>query len=99
MNAYEIRVNGRNVLIESDDRLEKYGFFTNIYLRAGNEDEAEYKAMDILRANTKLRSAVRNEKSDPPTMHVDEISEISNYDEIEPKEQGLIWYREEEDEL
>ena len=97
MLAFEVRVNGRNFLIERERTFEKYGFFTNIYLKAQNVTEAEYIAMHILRNNDQLRLSVRNEKNDPPTMYADQITEIFNYDEIEHKEQGLIWYRENED--
>ncbi len=81
-------------MIERDGKLKKHGFFTNIYLKAQNEADAEYKSMDVLRANEKLRLLVQNDKVDPPAIHVEEITEISNYDDIEPKEQGLIWYDE-----
>jgi hypothetical protein len=94
MLGFEVRVNSRNFLIEREGLLEMHGFFTNVYLEAENEEEAENRAMDILRNNETLRKSVRNEKTDPPIMHLDEITEISNYDEIEPKSQGLIWYRE-----
>ena len=79
-----------------EDRLGKHGFFTNIYLKAANAIEAENEAMATLRKNPTLRTAVRNAEDDPPMMFADEITEISNYDELESKEQGLIWYLEDE---
>jgi hypothetical protein len=98
MNGYQVFVNGKNFLVEFDTGLEKHGFYTNVYVQAKNEEQAEYAAMDLLRQHKSLRGYVQNEKADPPTMFAEEILEISNYDEIEPKLQGLSWYLEKDDE-
>ena len=96
MSTFEVRVSGNNFLIEREERLEKHGFVTNVYTEAKNEEDAENKAIDLLRKHEDLKSAVRNQKDDPPEMYADEIVEITNYEEIEPKVQSLIWYSESE---
>jgi hypothetical protein len=96
MNGYEVFINGTNFLVEFDDGLKKHGFFTNVYVQSENEEQAEYVAMDLLREHEGLKGHVCNEDSDRPLMHAEEIQEISNYEEIEPKVQGLAWYAESE---
>lgn len=98
MNGYQVLVNGTNFLVEFGSGLEKHGFYTNVYVLADNEEKAEYAAMDLIRKDKELRVHVHNKKDDRPRMYAEEIQEISNYEEIEPKVQGLSWYSESEGE-
>ena len=97
MNDYQVFIHGTNFLVESDLNLEKHGFFTNVYVQADSEEQAELTAIDTLRQNQSLRKLMRNKMGDPPMMFAEEILEISNFDEIEPKQQGLSWYLESDD--
>lgn len=92
MNSYQVSVNGKNFLVEVDSSLTKLGFFTNLYVQADSVQQAEFNAMQQLMEYEGLRKYVRNSREDPPVMFAEEIQEISNYDEIEQKIDGLAWY-------
>ena len=53
--------------------------------------------MELLREHKSLRGHIHNNKDDPPVMTAEEIQQISNYEEIELKIQGLAWYLENDD--
>jgi hypothetical protein len=92
VNGYQVVINGKNFLVEVDSSLTKLGFFTNLYVQADSKQQAEFTAMQQLMQYEGLSRYVRNSKEDPPVMYADEIKEISNYTEIEPKIDELAWY-------
>ena len=96
MKAYQVLVYGTNFLVEFGAGLEKHGFYTNVYVQAVDEEQAEYAAMELLRRDEGLRGWVHNDKDDPPIMYAEDIQEIDDYEEIEHKLQGLSWYPENE---
>ena len=98
MNDYQVLIHGKNFLVSNDSISSKHGFYTNIYVRAENEEQAELAAVEALMKNENLRELVQNREDDPPRVFAEEIQEISNYDKIEPKQQGLTWYEEKESE-
>lgn len=95
MKAYEVFVNGTHFLVEFGEGVEKYGFFTNVYVEARNYEDAENNAMQLLREHDELRDSVTYKNHNSPRMCVEEITEIANYHEIDKKIQGLVWYKEE----
>jgi hypothetical protein len=94
MNGYQVVVNGKNFLVELDSCLTKLGFFVNLYVEADSRQQAEFTAMQQLMQYEELRRYVRNSREDPPAMYAEEIKEISNYAEIQPKIEELAWYSE-----
>ena len=98
MNDYQVLIHGKNFLVSKDSISSKHGFYTNIYVRAENERQAELAAVEVLRINESLRKSVQNREDDPPRVFAEEIQEISNYDNIQPKQQGITWYEEKESE-
>jgi hypothetical protein len=94
MNDYHVLVNGKNFLVESGSDLKKHGFFISVYVQADSSQQAEFSAMEQLMQYKGLHGYVRNSREDPPVMYAEEIQEISNYETIEPKIQGLAWYSE-----
>jgi hypothetical protein len=100
MKYFDVLVNGRNFKIDTEDGIKAMGFYVQVYVEADNEEDAELKAVEVLKGEEKLRSAVKNDKSDPPQMFV---NEFRAYDK-KPKSHkgkmirtGFAWYEEEDE--
>ena len=96
MRKFSVKLRGQNFLVSIPDRGEtKCGFYTTRFVEAADEREAEFAAVDQLRARRSLRDAVRNPADDPPRIFLEDIAELSSFDGIESLDQGLAWYPEE----
>ena len=96
MQKYKLLMNGKNFLIESESKLDKFGFFQTIHVEANDPEDAELKAVEIIKQSD-LRGLVRNEPGDSPMIYLDEIDEIDSFDGIESPNQGRSFYSENTD--
>ena len=69
------------------------GFYTAVHVRARNTKEAELRALDVIRRDKKLRASVRNPKSDPAGMFVDEIVELRSFKGCRIPRSGFAFYQ------
>jgi hypothetical protein len=69
-------------------------FLTTVHIRARNLQEAELRAVNALRQDKTLIASVRNAKSDPPRMFVNEIVELSSFKGLRVPRTGLAFYKE-----
>ena len=76
MKKYRLFVCGENFIFKVDDEEQRLGFYTTVFIEAENEEEAELKAIDLIRNDPKLKDGVLNPKSDPPMMFVEEVEEV-----------------------
>jgi hypothetical protein len=80
---YLVLVYGRNFWLTFEDRrravVRRTGFYAWRCVRAADHREAEYRAMDMIRGDKKLRETVRNPRTDPPIMHALEIHRVRTY--------------------
>jgi len=76
MPKYKVLINGANFLIDMDDRIAKFGFFTTRFVEATDADAAENTAVRMIREAQRLRDLVRNAPDDPPVMYVTGITEM-----------------------
>jgi hypothetical protein len=90
---FKVMVEGVNFLIDMDNELGKYGFYTTRVVEAADETEAEALAVEMLRIE--LLKSVRNEASDSPVMFVEEIEELKSFDEFRKPGGGFVWYPDE----
>jgi hypothetical protein len=97
---YDVLLNGRNFLIETEGEISKYGFFVLVYVEANDRKEAELKAVQVLKGEENLRTVVKNEKSDTPLIFVEEIIEYQMKPKAHKKQSrtGFGWYKEGEEE-
>ena len=93
MKKYRVMVEGVNFLIEMESEVRKFGFFTTRFVEAWDKEEAEAKAIEMLRVE--LKRLVRNEKSDSPMMFVEEIEELETFGEFIVPGTGCAWYPDE----
>jgi hypothetical protein len=71
--TFRVFLRGANFLMEVNGKPTRIGFFTTRFVRANNRDGAELLAVDLIRSDKWLAGAVSNPRSDPPTIHAEEI--------------------------
>ena len=96
MAEWRVYINGQNFWLEWEGEPRKLGFYTTRFVEAGNEEEAELAAVQLIRDDSKLKG-VLNEKRDPPLIHVENIEESHDRDPEYPNT-GFVFYEEKEGE-
>ena len=96
---FKVLVNGRNFQLawqdeRGRDQTRRMGFHTSVHVRARNAQQAELRAMNILRRDKALIVSVRNLKSDPPRMFVNEIVELPSFEGLRVPRTGFAFYGE-----
>lgn len=74
MRKFEVCIRGKNFLVKTGNKVKKNGFTATRFVEADDTSAAVDIAMDTLRAE--LKSAVLNDKSDPPVVDIAEVSEV-----------------------
>lgn len=58
----QVLLTGQNLSIELEDKVQKVGFYTTRFV----ESELESSAVDLIRADARLLTMMRNAVDDPP---------------------------------
>jgi len=77
MKRFEVKLHGKNFLLNLDGELKKFGFFATKFVKADNPQEAEKIAIILIRQNPNLRDTALNENADRPTINLEEIKEVN----------------------
>lgn len=92
---YKVFINGDNFLMELEGQgMQKVGFYTTRCVEAKNPDEAEERAVAMLRSDSKLKKWTCNKKNNPPLLHVKEIEECVLSKKALKEQPGLVLYAE-----
>jgi hypothetical protein len=97
MKKYRVFVRGENFLMDFDNKEQKIGFYTTVFIEAHTEEAAELEAMDLLRHDPMLVSNVLNAKADPPMMFADEIEELESFEGLHLPRLGFSFFTDEEE--
>jgi hypothetical protein len=81
MKKYRVMLEGRNFLLDMEGSVEKYGFFTTRYVEAENPEQAEIKAVQLIREDQSLKVAAKNEGS-KPLIYLDSIVELESFEGV-----------------
>ena len=75
MPTYRVFVEGSNLLMRDEDRVEpqRFGFYVTRFIDAEDSERAAEKALTLVRNEPKLIMAALNSPYDPPTFRVDEV--------------------------
>ena len=68
-------LNGENFWLRLDGDSKRLGFYTTRYVEARDAKEAELAGVQQIRQDPKFQQ-VLNQRSDPPTIHVEQIVEV-----------------------
>jgi hypothetical protein len=95
VSKYVVSLEGRSLLIQNLDagRPRKLGFFTTRLVEAADSESAEIRAINAARLELASLQVVLNDSTDPPTIEVDEMWEVEEFDS-EPPGEGFTYYPE-----
>ena len=85
-------INGENFLLVFDGIPRRMGFYTTRFVEAFDTVHAENIAIDLVRNDQNLRSAVLNARDDPPMLYAREIEQT----DAPQTATGLAFYPEDE---
>ncbi len=77
MKKYGVMLEGRGFLLDLKGSVKKYGFFTTRYIEADNPEQAEIRALQLIRQDKLIKAAAKNEGSQP-MIYVDSIVELKS---------------------
>ena len=97
MRKFKVFVNGKNYWVNLDGERRRFGFYTTRFVEAASPEEAEVRAVQLLREDAALTSVILNEASDPPVLYVEEIVELVSFRGVKRPGTGRAWYREKDD--
>jgi hypothetical protein len=92
MYKYKVLLRGQNFLLNLEGKRERVGFYTTRFVEAQNPQEAEANAISALRTDPELCDSVLNDKSDPPMMFIEEITELESFDGLTLPGTGFSFY-------
>lgn len=96
MKKYRVKLIGENFKIELEGKTEKLGFKTTRWVQADSTKEAGLKAVSLVREDKSLGASIRNERSDPPRIYLEGVTEIDNFDGINVPGIGYSFYLDED---
>jgi hypothetical protein len=96
MNQYKVLVNGQNFLFNFNGEVQKIGFYTTRVVKADSFEDAEQKAIELIKNEETLKGNTLNHKTDSPMIYIDEIGMIETDNEL-LKDTGFSCYVEEDE--
>jgi hypothetical protein len=96
MRKYRVLLQGHNFLCLVNDRQQRLGFYSHIFVEAPDEATAEQQAVEVLQQDAELQGEILNEQDDPPVMSVEEIEELESFDGYPLPRTGLALFPEDE---
>ena len=85
---------GRDFTIAFDGKPEIGGFYTTRFVKAKNPDDAELKAVDLIKQDKSFHEISLNSEPIKPTIYLEEIAEISWFKYIVNKlGKGYTFYK------
>ncbi|WP_017446132.1 hypothetical protein [Gayadomonas joobiniege] len=67
MSYFQVMLEGENFFIEFDGKEELLGFTTTRWVKASNEEQAELKAVELIKNDTHLQNLLRNPENELPS--------------------------------
>jgi len=79
MSYFQVLLEGKNFFIESDGKEELLGFVTTRWVKAKNSEEAEIKAVALIKEDQNLLDITRNmDGSEPnPMIYLSEMCNVN----------------------
>jgi hypothetical protein len=97
MKKFRVLLEGRNLLINSQEGLKKMGFYTTRFIEAGSPKQAENLSVELIKNDSKLKKSILNDQADPPMIYVDSLDELTSFGDNAVPGSGYTFYLEEEE--
>lgn len=98
MLKFRVIVLGQNILANIDGALRRVGFYTNVFVEAPSPEHAGALALDLIRADPKVRALALNPPDDPVRLSVDELRPMECFSGVRLPRTGLALFPEDESE-
>lgn len=98
-NRYRVELHGRNFLLRFPDpgqQKKKHGFYTTRDVQAESFEDAEMKAVELVRSEDRITSITINPKDDSPMLYVENIRLLGDEEET-INNSGYTYYPEDDD--
>ena len=92
---FKVFLEGRNVLADLGGERRRYGFYTTRFVEALREAEASHLAQRSV--VEEFAAIIQNEPADPPTITVEEVTELASFDGLPVPGTGASWFPEEDE--
>jgi hypothetical protein len=92
MKKYRLLMSGRNLLINVKGKIQKYGFYQNIYVEADNPQQAELSAIAQLNHDQELKRMAMNGQDNPPVFRLDTFWELENFLSVGPSAKERTYF-------
>jgi hypothetical protein len=76
MAYYQVMLEGKNFPLEMGGREEIFGFVTTRWVKAANAEDAELKAIDLVKNDSSLTGAVRDREGFTPMIYLVELATV-----------------------
>ena len=98
MKRFKVKLHGENFLLNLDGEPKKFGFYATKFVKAENPQEAEKIGIILIHQNPNIRDTVLNEKTDRPTINLEEIKKVNFLKFFSKKSTtGFTFYPEDEE--
>jgi hypothetical protein len=77
MKKYRVILRGENFEIEFEGKIDNLGFYTTRVVKANSPEEAEQKAVDLIKTDQNLLEMVQNNSKVEPMIYLESISQAS----------------------
>ena len=77
MKTFEVKLHGKNFLLNFDGEPKNFGFYATKFVKAESPQEAEKIAIILIHQNPNLRDTILNNNTDRPTINMEEIKEVN----------------------
>ncbi|GAB1265673.1 hypothetical protein NBRC116492_24820 [Aurantivibrio infirmus] len=67
---YGVRLEGKNFELVTENGVENFGFFTTRFLKAISPEEAEKKAIELIKFDKSLNGTLAENRKYEPTIHL-----------------------------
>jgi hypothetical protein len=94
MAWYRAMLRGENFFLRLAGEIKRMGFYTTRWIEASSSEDAENRAIELIRSDAELRPQVLNAKNDPPMVYIEELAEVEEHD-VPDIQQGFSFFPEE----
>jgi hypothetical protein len=94
VKKYSVIVEGKNIYLNRG-RIERMGFFTTRWVEATDRNEAEKKAIDLVKQEVEELDVLCNSPKDPPTFLVDKVREVDSFGDARVPGKGFALFPDE----
>lgn len=92
IKKYIVMIEGRNLILASDGRPERFGFSTTRDVEARSPEQAEQLAIRSVREDETLNRALLNAPKDPPRIVVTQSVRVESFENHRRPDVGYIFY-------